>query len=62
MIDLEGNVVTSHSLNPVPLYHISNEPMNLKTGGRLCDIMPTLLTLAGVPVPEEMTGEILIDN
>ena len=59
MIDQSGNVVTSHSLNPVPLYHISNNPIELKEGGRLCDIMPTLLTLAEVPIPAEMTGKCL---
>ena len=60
MIDDAGNVVTSHSLNPVPLYHIANNPRELKDGGKLCDLAPTLLTLAGVPVPPEMTGTCLL--
>lgn len=60
MLDDAGNAVTSHSLNPVPLYHISGEPRELSSGGKLSDIMPTLLTLAGVPIPEEMTGRVLV--
>ncbi len=60
MIDDNGNALTQHSLNPVPLYHIANEPKKLSDGGRLSDIMPTLLTLAGVPIPTEMTGKCLI--
>ncbi len=60
MIDEEGNIVTAHSLNDVPLVHISDEPRELQDGGKLCDIAPTLLTLMEVPVPEEMTGESLI--
>ncbi len=60
MTDERGNVVTAHSLSPVPLVHISGEPRRLADGGRLCDIAPTLLELAGVPVPAEMTGKSLV--
>lgn len=56
MLDENGNVVTAHSLNPVPLIHISDEARELKDGGKLCDIAPTLLELMGIPVPAEMTG------
>ncbi len=57
MVDEEGNVVTAHSLNQVPLVHIADSPAELADGGRLCDIAPTMLTLMGLPVPEKMTGQ-----
>lgn len=60
MTDEEGNVVTAHSLNPVPLVHIAKEPRSLAEGGRLCDIAPTMLELMGLSIPPEMTGRSLI--
>ena len=60
MIDDAGNVVTAHSLNPVPLVHIAEKPVSLADGGRLCDIAPTMLRLMGLSIPEEMTGKSLI--
>ena len=58
MLDDNGNVVTSHSTNPVPLVHIAEEnPSALADGGCLCDIAPTLLTLMGLDIPAEMTGK-----
>lgn len=62
MLDENGNVVTAHSTNPVPLVHIANSPKNLKDGGRLADLAPTLLTLMDLPVPEKMTGQSLIEE
>ena len=65
MIDAEGNPVTAHSTNPVPLVHISKEPRTFteyaKAGsGKLADIAPTFLHLMALSVPPEMTGECLI--
>ncbi len=61
MLDEEGNVVTAHSTNQVPLVHIAKEPVCcFKDGGKLADIAPTLLKLMELPVPAEMTGESLI--
>ena len=65
MIDPEGNPITAHSTNPVPLIHISKEPHTFTEyanagSGKLADIAPTLLHLMGLPVPPEMTGECLI--
>ncbi|MBQ9973265.1 MAG: 2,3-bisphosphoglycerate-independent phosphoglycerate mutase [Firmicutes bacterium] len=62
MLDENGNVVTAHSTNPVPLVHIANAPKKLKGGGRLADLAPTLLTLMDLPVPEKMTGQSLIEE
>ncbi len=60
MLDDNGNIVTSHSLNKVPLVNISDEPAALRDGGKLCDIAPTLLELMGLEVPAEMEGKSLI--
>ncbi|MCQ4636027.1 2,3-bisphosphoglycerate-independent phosphoglycerate mutase [Anaerovorax odorimutans] len=60
MLDENGAVITAHSLNEVPLLHIAKEPVELKDGGKLADLAPTLLDLMGLAVPEEMTGESLV--
>lgn len=60
MLDKDGNTVTAHSLNDVPLLHIANEPKQLKDGGRLCDIAPTILKLMHLDIPAEMTGKPLV--
>ncbi len=61
MVDDEGNVVTAHSTNQVPLVHIAAEPVcGFKEGGKLADIAPTLLKLMELPVPAEMSGDSLI--
>lgn len=60
MLDENDNIVTAHSLNEVPLMHISNSPKELKSNGKLADIAPTLLELMNLPIPKEMTGESLL--
>ena len=60
MLDKAGNTVTAHSLNDVPLLHIANAPKQLKDGGRLCDIAPTILKLMNLDIPAEMTGKPLV--
>ncbi len=61
MLNEKGEVVTAHSLNDVPLVHISKEPVKLKDDGILADIAPTMLDLMGIAIPDEMTGQSLID-
>ena len=64
MLDSDGNVVTAHSTNPVPLVHISNSPCVFRedpgTAAKLADIAPTMLRLMGLAVPPEMNGECLV--
>lgn len=60
MLNEDGSVITAHSLNEVPLLHIAKEPVQLKDGGKLADLAPTLLDLMGLDVPEEMTGKSLV--
>lgn len=52
---------TAHTTNPVPLILVSEQHKgdSLKEG-KLCDIAPTMLDLAGIEKPEEMTGQSLL--
>ena len=58
MLDDNDRVITSHSVYPVP-FIVTTDLYNLKDG-KLADIAPTLLTLLGLSVPSEMTGDILL--
>ena len=61
--DMEGSKpFTAHTTNPVPFIVVSNEYKNaqLREGGVLADIAPTLLEILGEEKPEEMTGSSLI--
>ena len=62
MINYEtGAPHTAHTTNPVPFILVNYDPAyTLKEGGRLCDIVPTLLEVMGMEQPAEMTGESLL--
>ncbi|MDD7792828.1 2,3-bisphosphoglycerate-independent phosphoglycerate mutase [Clostridium sp. 'White wine YQ'] len=63
MIDFStGAPFTAHTTNPVPFLWISNEAKGreLKEGGRLSDIAPTMLEVMDLEKPAEMTGNSLI--
>ncbi|MDQ3278510.1 MAG: 2,3-bisphosphoglycerate-independent phosphoglycerate mutase [Bacteroidota bacterium] len=59
MINADGTPNTAHTLNLVPLFVIDKEWKGSIKPGKLGDIAPTILTLMGISLPEEMTGEIL---
>lgn len=60
MTDEEGQIVTAHSTNPVPLLVLSQEPVALRADGILADVVPTMLDLMGLEKPAEMTGKSLL--
>lgn len=59
MLDENGEPFTAHTTNPVP-FIIVNYPCEVREGGKLCDIAPTMLKVMGLPQPAEMTGESII--
>ncbi|KMZ96222.1 hypothetical protein PVNG_02360 [Plasmodium vivax North Korean] len=54
MKDKFGNPHTAHTTSPVPLI-VCNEKINLRSGGKLGDVSPTILDILGLPIPCEMT-------
>jgi len=62
MINEDGSPNTAHTLNPVPFFIIGKYWKGTIKPGKLGDIAPTILTMMGLPIPKEMTGDILISN
>ena len=65
----DGRPWTAHTTNPVPVILVEGEKrqlpghatdVQLREGGGLADIAPTLLSIMGLPKPSRMTGESLI--
>ena len=70
MRDENGNPWTAHTTNPVPFILIEGEGLKipghgnnaqLREGGCLADIAPTILEILNIPQPSEMTGKSLIE-
>ena len=59
MLEPDGSPNTAHSLNPVPLV-VTVAGLELRDGGVLADVAPTVLALLGVEPPAAMTGRSLI--
>ncbi len=59
MYEPDGSAFTAHTTNPVP-FIVVGEDCELREGGVLADIAPTILQVLGVPQPAEMTGKSLI--
>ena len=59
-INEDGTPNTAHTTNLVPLFLLDKNANNSLQAGKLGDIAPTVLTIMGLPIPAEMTGNILI--
>jgi len=52
---------TAHTLNPVPFIVVGDDSAQLKEGGKLADIAPTILHYVSIKQPDEMDGDVLCD-
>ena len=59
MCEEDGSPFTAHTTFPVPFCVVGYE-CELKEGGKLCDIAPTMLQIMGLEQPKQMTGTSLI--
>jgi 2,3-bisphosphoglycerate-independent phosphoglycerate mutase len=63
MIAEDGGPHTAHTTNPVPCILVGGDrQLQLRHGGILGDVAPTILQLLGLTQPEEMTGRSLLKN
>lgn len=60
MVNGDGSPNTAHTLNLVPFFIIDKEWNGTIRPGKLGDIAPTILTMMGIAIPHEMTGDVLI--
>lgn len=59
MMELDGSPFTAHTTNEVP-FLVAGRDVQLRTGGKLCDIAPTMLRMMNIAQPSEMDGVPLI--
>ena len=57
-----GRPHTAHTTNPVPLLYVTGdaEKVTVASGGRICDVAPTMLEIMGIEKPAAMTGHSLL--
>lgn len=66
-----GEIMTEHTTNPVPFIVIGKDnkfatprkyDIDMRVGGMLSDVAPTVLDVLGLQKPDEMTGRSILDN
>jgi 2,3-bisphosphoglycerate-independent phosphoglycerate mutase len=60
MINDDGSPNTAHTLNLVPLFVIDQQWHGTVKPGKLGDIAPTILHMMDLPIPSQMTGNVLV--
>lgn len=60
MVNEDGSPNTAHTTNLVPCILVDKEYKGEIKNGKLGDLAPTILTLMGVPIPKEMSGDVLV--
>ena len=61
MIDYStGEPMTAHTTGPVPFIYVAKDAKEMRDGGILADIAPTMLQAMNLEIPAEMTGKSLI--
>jgi 2,3-bisphosphoglycerate-independent phosphoglycerate mutase len=62
MINDDGTPNTAHTTNLVPCILVDDTYKGKLRNGKLGDLAPTILTLMGIPIPEQMTGNVLLEK
>lgn len=62
MINEDGSPNTQHTTNPVPFFFATPNGNAKISNGKLGDLAPSLLKWMNVPVPEAMTGNIIVEE
>ena len=62
MVNEDGSPNTAHTTNLVPCILVDDDYKGKLKDGKLGDLAPTILTLMGVPIPKEMTGNVLLEK
>lgn len=62
LINEDGSPNTAHTLNLVPLFVIDSNWHGTLKSGKLADIAPSILTMMGLPIPAQMSGDVLVSE
>ena len=62
VVNEDGTPNTAHTQNLVPFFIIDKEWHGKIEPGKLGDIAPTILTMMKLPIPEQMSGKVLINT